>query len=95
MNNYSRNKDYSYKKNSNKYKSGSRTYSYSSKKDSGSSNSSESSYSDKSNKLYPYTINEIIKGKYRVNLFFNLFIFLFNIGSKAFIRWYFWKGSSS
>ena len=50
----------------NNYKSKSRTYSNSSKKDSVLSNSSSSSYSDKSNLHYPYTINEIIKQKYRV-----------------------------
>ena len=34
--------------------------------------SSSSSYSDKSSLLYPYTINEIIKGKYMViNIYYN------------------------
>ena len=58
------------------YKSKSRTISNSSKKESVSSNSSSSSYSDKSNLHYPYTINEIIIKKYRVNLnliFFHIF----------------------
>lgn len=49
------------------------THSY--KKESASSNSSSSSYSDKSILHYPFTINEIIKDKYRVNLYF-LFYFL-------------------
>ena len=95
---YSRKNNNSYKKsskNNNQYKSRSRTFSNESKKESISSESSSSSYSDKSNLLYPYTINEIIKGKYRVNLFFlifNFFKFLY-IGTKTFIRWYFWQSA--
>ena len=70
---YSRKNSDSYEKsqkNNNQYKSRSRTVSKESKNESVSSESSSSSYSDKSNLLYPYTINEIIKGKYRVNLYF-------------------------
>jgi hypothetical protein len=61
--------NYSYKKNikdNNQYYQ-SKNKSINSKKESVSSNSSSSSYSDKSNLLYPYTKNEIIKGTYRVN----------------------------
>lgn len=69
-NSYSRKNNYSYKKklkDNNQYQSKNR--SINSKKESVSSNSSSSSYSDKSNLLYPYTINEIIKGTYRVNFY--------------------------
>ena len=61
---------YSYKKNikdNNQYHQPKNRSINSKKKESVSSNSSSSSYSDKSNLLYPYTINEIIKGIYRVN----------------------------
>ncbi len=85
---YPRKNNNSYKKNSknnNQYKSKSRTFSTSSKKESISSNSSSSSYSDKSNLLYPYTINEVIKGKYRVIYNFYFFINFIFIGTKTFI----------
>lgn len=76
-------------KNNGKYDSKSRSsISNSYQKESGSSNSSSSSsYSDKSEMHYPYTLNEIISGKYRVIIFlFNYFLIIFfPIGTKTFI----------
>ena len=76
--NKSKNKSYRYN-NSHKYKSKSKSHnnSYYEVKDSHShssiSSSSSSSYSQMSMKHFPYQINEIIIGKYRVSLYFLLF----------------------
>ena len=78
--NRSRSKSYHYN-NSHKYKSKSKSHnSYYEVKDSVShssiSSSSSSSYSQMSMKHFPYQINEIIIGKYRVSLLFYIIILI-------------------